>query len=165
MKKTTLLASCFALLLSFTACEGPAEKKEAEPVVKAAAVDMTKVRSEIQAIENDWAAAMMKKDVNALMALYTDDAQSLQDGGPTLNGQAAIKAHQEASFAKPPSYASISFQTQDVYGSPDEVTEVGTSTEKDAAGKVTATGKYVAVFKKVGGSYKCVREIYNRDSK
>lgn len=161
MKKTTILVSCLAFFLLLNSCANDAALVKSE----SAKADMTQVRTEIQNIENQWADALNKKDINALMALYADDAASMQDGAPTLKGKAAIQAQQEKDFADSSRYASISFQTQDVYGTADEVTEVGTSEEKDAAGKVTGTGKYVAVFQKRDGKYKCVREIYNRDSK
>jgi uncharacterized protein (TIGR02246 family) len=167
MKKTMNLICCVALCILFTSCDGVTETNASSETVKAETEksDMTLVKAEIQSIENQWADAMNKKDINALMALYADDATSMQDGAPTLKGKSAIQSQQEKEFAAPPRYASISFQTQDIYGTPDEVTEVGTSSEKDASGNEIATGKYIAVFKKVDGSYKCVREIYNKDSK
>jgi len=161
--KKTILMSCLAVFI-LSSCSN--NKDDSSVMVKSETVkaDMSSVKTEIQAIENQWADALNKKDINALMALYADDAASMQDGAPTLRGKAAIKANQEKEFAKPDRYASISFQTEDVFGSADEVTEVGTSTEKDAAGKVS-TGKYIAVFKKVDGKYLCIREIYNKDAK
>jgi uncharacterized protein (TIGR02246 family) len=167
MRKTTLLAFCLAIFTAFSSCEGNTKTDDSDSLVKpgSAEADMNQVRTEIQKIENEWADALNKKDINALMALYSDDAVSMQDGGPSLKGKPAIRAQQEKDFAAPSRYVSISFQTQDVFGTADEVTEVGTSEEKDAAGKVTGTGKYVAVFKKKDGKYLCVREIYNRDSK
>ena len=166
MKKTKLHA-CLALFLALTSCNESAKTDNTSTMVKSetVATDMSQVRAAIEKIENDWAAALNKKDINALIALYADDAISMQNDGPSLKGKAAIREQQEKDFAAPPRYASISFQTQDIYGTADEVTEVGTSTEKDAAGNVTRTGKYIAVFKKQDGTYVCVREIYNRDSK
>lgn len=156
-----IFLSCFAFLFSLSSC------KNNDALVKSesAKADMSQVRADVQALENKWADALNKKDMNALMALYADDAMSMQDGAPTLKGKAAIQAQQEKDFAAPPRFASISFQTQDVYGTPDEVTEIGTSSEKDAAGKEIATGKYIAVFQKRDGKYQCIREIYNKDSK
>jgi ketosteroid isomerase-like protein len=164
MKKTIILLSCLALFI-LNSCDN--NKDDSSVMVKSetATVDMSGVKAEIQSIENEWADALTKRDVNALMALYTDDAISMQDGAPTLNGKAAIRAQEEKDMANPPTYASISFKTQAVYGTPEEVTEVGTSSEKDAAGKETATGKYMVVFRKVDGRYKCVAEIYNKDTK
>ncbi|MBA2746420.1 MAG: DUF4440 domain-containing protein [Flavisolibacter sp.] len=158
--------SCLAACLFLISCDSPA-KNDDTVLVKSENVkaDMSAVQTEMQALENAWAEALNKKDVNALMAFYTDDAISMQNGGPTLNGKAAIRAQTEKDMASPPRYASISFKTLAVYGTPDEVTEVGTSSEKDANGKETATGKYMVVFRKVDGSYKCVSEIYNKDTK
>lgn len=167
MIKTTILTSCFAVFILLSGCNDSAKKDDASSEMNKTETtknDMSQVRADIQAIENQWADALNKKDINALIGLYADDATSMQDGGPTLRGKAAIHEQQEKDFARPDRYASISFQTEDVFGSAVEVTEVGTSTEKDAAGKVS-TGKYMAVFKKVDGKYLCIREIYNKDSK
>lgn len=167
MKKTTVLTFGLALIIAINSCKETTKADEAPAMVKSESIttDMNRVRAAIQTIENEWAAALNKKDINALMALYADDAISMQDGGPALKGKAAIRAQQEKDFAAPPKYASISFQTQDVYGTAEEVTEVGTSEEKDAAGKVVRTGKYMAVYQLRNGKYLCVREIYNRDAK
>jgi uncharacterized protein (TIGR02246 family) len=125
--------------------------------------DMTAVKAEIQAIENQWADAINKKDLAGLMAMYADDAISMPDGAPTLNGKVAIQKEQEKQFAEPKGNVTISFQTLDVFGDGDIVTEYGTSTEKDDKGNVVKTGKYVATFKKTDGKYLCIREIYNSD--
>ncbi len=53
----------------------------------------------------------------------------------------------------------------DVFGSENQVTEVGKSTIKDATGKVTYTGKYMAIWEKRDGKYVCVRDIFNDDMK
>lgn len=149
MKTTTLLTYGLALITGFSSCSDTAKTDDAGAIEQSqpAATDMRQVRTEIQQVENEWAEAINKKDINALMSLYADDAISMQDRGPSLNGKAEIQAQQEKDFASPSRYASIAFQTQDVYGTADEVTEVGTSEEKDAAGKVVGTGKYVAIFK------------------
>src|SRR5688572_2077420 len=166
MKKTKLL-TCLAFSLAITACNEAAKTDDTSAMAKSESVstDMSQVRTAIEKIENDWAAALTKKDIDALMALYADDAITMQNDAPSLKGKAAIREQQQKDFTAPARYASISFQTQDVYGTADEVTEVGTSTEKDATGNVIRTGKYMAVFQKRNGNYLCIREIYNRDAK
>ena len=116
-------------------------------------------------MENAWAAAQNAKDINALMAMYADNAVSMPDGEPMLNGKAAIQKKQEMDFAAPANFSSITFETLDVYAQGDVATEVGKTMYKDAAGKVTGSGKYIAVFEKQNGKYLCIREIYNKDSK
>ena len=167
MKKTMLIAVYAAGVLCFTSCKEE-EKKEAAvstTAPEASKPDMAAIKAEIVGIENQWAAAINAKDIKAMMALYADDAVSMADGAPTLSGKAAIQKSQEADFAKPATFASIGFETLDVYGQGDVVTEVGKTMYKDAAGKTTGTGKYIAVFEKRDGKYLCIREIYNKDTK
>ena len=167
MKKTILFPVYAACVLMFAACNEPAKEETpaAPAVTETPKPDMAKIKADIQAVENAWAAAQNAKDVNALMAMYADDAVSMPDGEPLLTGKAAIQKKQEADFAKPAKYASVAFETVDVYAQGDVVTEVGKTMYKDAAGKTIGGGKYIAVFEKRDGKYLCIREIYNQDSK
>ncbi len=167
MKKTILLIAYASCVLLFASCKED-EKKEtaaAATVTEPAKPDLAQVRSEIVAVENAWAAAQNAKDISALMGMYAEDAVSMPDGEPMISGKAAIQKKQEADFAKPATFASIAFETMDVYAQGNVVTEVGKTMYKDAAGKTTAGGKYIAVFEKRDGKYLCIREIYNQDSK
>jgi uncharacterized protein (TIGR02246 family) len=154
----------FLTLVTFSSCKQETPVAEAAPAAEPA-VDMAAVKAEIQAIENQWADAINKKDLAGLMAMYADDAISMPDGAPTLTGKVAIQEKQEKQFAEAKGNVTISFQTLDVFGDGDIVTEYGTSTEKDDKGNVVETGKYVATFKKTDGKYLCIREIYNSDKK
>ena len=167
MKKTILLITYVSCVLLFASCQEAVKKETpaATTVAEPAMPDLAQIRSEIVAIENAWAVAQNAKDINALMALYADDAVSMPDGEPMLTGKAAIQKKQEADFAKPSKYASIAFETIDVYAQGDVVTETGKTMYKDAAGKTTGGGKYIAVYEKRDGKYLCIREIYNQDSK
>lgn len=145
-----LLAVC---VLAFAACQSSSSTT----------ADMAKVRAEIQQLENAWAEALNTRDIDALMALYADDAVSMVNNGPILTGKDAIRTFQEAEWKSGPQTGTYAFETLDLYGDGETITEVGTSTFKDAAGNTIRTGKYVAVFKKQDGKYLCVREIYNDD--
>ena len=167
MKKTILLVAYASSVLLFASCK-EAEKKEtpaAVTVTEPAKPDLAQIRSEIVAIENAWAIAQNTKDVNALMAMYAEDAVIMPDGEPMVSGKEAIQKKLEADFAKPSTYASIAFETLDVYAQGNEATEVGKTMYKDAAGKTIGAGKYIAVYEKRDGKYLCIREIYNKDSK
>ena len=168
MKKTILLVTYVSCALLFASCQ-EAEKKETPAQTTTAAEpakpDLAQIRSEIVAIENAWAIAQNTKDVNALMAMYAEDAVIMPDGEPMVSGKAAIQKKLEADFTKPSTYASIAFETLDVYAQGNEATEVGKTMYKDAAGKTIGAGKYIAVYEKRDGKYLCIREIYNKDSK
>ncbi len=71
----------------------------------------------------------------------------------------------EASIAKRPKGATTSYDVMDVFGAGDYVTEVGKITRKDSAGKVTTTGKYMAIWEKRHGKWICIRDIGNEDAK
>lgn len=139
--------------LAFTACQNSSSST----------ADMAKVRPEIQQVEIAWAEALNTRNIDALMALYADDAVSMVNNGPILTGKDAIRKFQEAEWKSSPSAGTYTFETLDLYGDGETITEVGTSTLKDAAGNAISTGKYMAVFKKQDGKYLCVREIYNDD--
>lgn len=141
-------------LLTLTACQQAAETP----------VDLAKVKTEIQALEDAWANALSTRDLDALMAMYTDDAVSMPDNAPTVVGKDAIRKEQEQEFATSPPGMIYAFEVQDIYANGNTVTETGKSTYKDAAGKVIGTGKYMVVWEKQGDKYLCAREIYSNDT-
>lgn len=153
MKPFYLLLTLSAYLFFFSACQQETEQ----------ATDHAQIKTEIQEIENAWAVAMNNKDIDALMAMYADDAVSMPDNAPSLKGKAAIRKNQEQEFMTMPAGVTYSFETLDIFGDANTVTETGTTTVKDASGKVTGTGKYLCVFEKRDGKYLVVREIYNND--
>ena len=167
MKKSIFLITCVSSVLVFASCqETPKKESPVETtVIETAKPDLAQIRAEIVAVENAWAAAQNAKDVKAIMALYADDVVSMPDGEPMVSGKAAVQKKTEVDFAKPSTYASIAFETLDVYAQGNVVTEVGKTMYKDAAGKTTGGGKYIAVYEKRDGKYLCIREIYNKDSK
>lgn len=154
MKSQLISVVTVMCLLIFSACQQAG----------VSSTDLTQVKAEIQALEDAWADALNAKDLDALMALYTDDAVSMADNAAMKVGKDAIRKDQEMEFASQPEGMTYSFETLDVYGNTDMVTETGTSTYKDANGKVIGTGKYMVVWKKQGDDYLCFREIYNNDT-
>ncbi|HMO40476.1 MAG TPA: DUF4440 domain-containing protein [Saprospiraceae bacterium] len=141
-------------LLTFISCQQGTETS----------ADLAQIKTDIQSAENAWATALNARDLDALMAMYTDNAVSMPDNAPILVGKDAIRKSQEQEFANTPAGMTYSFEVLDVYAHGNTVTETGKSTYKDAAGKVTGTGKYMVVWEKQGGKYLCIREIYNGDT-
>jgi uncharacterized protein (TIGR02246 family) len=143
----------------------PAEEGATVEATTPAAPDMAKVKAEIQALETAWADADNARDAKAIGALYADDAVSLLNNKPMASGKAAILKDIEASMATKAKGSTISFEVMDVYGDENTVTEVGKTIGKDADGKVTYTGKYMAIWQKRDGKYVCIRDIGNDDAK
>jgi ketosteroid isomerase-like protein len=67
------------------------------------------------------------RDLDALMALYADDAVSMTNNAPMLAGKDAIRKSQEQEFAGMPEGLTYSFEVLDVYGDGNTVTETGKS--------------------------------------
>lgn len=164
MKKTIIFSVCAACVMMFTSCE-EATEGDTTVTTEVATPDLAQIKTEIQAIETEWANAMNSKDVAGVMSLFAEDAMSMSDGQPTIVGKEAIQKSMETEFADPSNTDSVTFETLEVYAQGDYVTEIGKSTYIDAAGKPTKPGKYMAFFVKKDGKYLCIRDIYNKDYK
>jgi uncharacterized protein (TIGR02246 family) len=141
------------------------EAKSDSTETMASNADPAQLKKEIQEQETAWSNADNARDINALAAFYSDDAISLADGKPMLVGNSAIKKDMEASLAKRPKGAKISYDVMDVFGAGNYATEVGKTTRMDSTGKVTATSKYMALWEKRSGKWICIRDISNEDAK
>lgn len=167
MKTTQILAILFTVLMVQVSCK-QAEKTEeaaATETTAAPATDLNALKAEIQALEDQWEAASNTKNADAILAFYADDAISFSNNQPMLVGKEAIKKDIEAGIAKNKEGDVVSYETLDVYGDENMVTETGKTTVTDASGKVTYTGKYMAVWQKQDGKWKTIRDIYNDDAK
>ncbi len=161
---------CFAFCLFTVGCNTPATepttKATEEPTEqKTLKPDAATVKAEIQALEKAWAEADNARNVNAIAAFYADDAVSMSNNKPMMVGKAAILKDIEASMAKRAKGATITYDIMDVYACENIATETGKATVKDSTGKVTYTGKYMAVWEKRDGKYICIRDIGNDDVK
>jgi uncharacterized protein (TIGR02246 family) len=172
MKHLKFVTVCVAFSLLTIGCNNAAEEKTtttdkpAEATAPVAAKpDMAKLKADIQAQESSWAAADNARDTNAVAAFYADDAVSLSNNKPMLVGKAAILADIKAGLAKRTKGSTVAYDVLDVYGDENTATETGKVTVKDATGKVTYTGKYMAVWEKRNGKFICVRDINNDDVK
>ena len=165
MNYSGIATVCVAMSLFVIGCSAPAPKPVETPVVVETKPDMAAVKAEIQALENAWAAADNARDADAVAAFYADDAWSLSNDKPTIVGKAAILEDIRSGMAKKAAGATVAYETLEIYGDENTVTEVGKSTTKDATGNLTSTGKYMAVWEKRDGKYLCIRDIYNNDAK
>lgn len=137
--------------LFFTACSSPAE--EAKPV------DMDKLKIEIQAQEDAFAAGEKAKDVDAVAAYYSDDATSYNRNEPPSVGMAAIKEKIAKGFTKDTAGAYNVYKIVDLFAEGNTATEIGSWTRFDASGTEMENGYYMSYFQKRDGKYLCVRDM------
>ena len=162
----SMLATCCVALAIFTiGCTSGTSQTSDSTEQAVAKPDMAVVKADIQALETAWAAADNARDAKAIVAFYADDAVSMANNSPRLVGKVAILKDVENALAKRGKGTTLAFETLEVFGDGNMVTEVGKATGKDASGKTTYTGKYMAIWEKRNGKYLTIRDINNDDVK
>ena len=136
--------------LIFSACS-TTEKKET--------IDMEKVKGEIQAMEDAYAAAEKAKDADGVAAYYSDDAMSYSRNTQPLSGKAAIRENIANNIAKDSTGNYNVYKVVDLFAEGNTAVEIGSWTEFDASGTELENGNYMSYFQKRNGKYICVRDM------
>ncbi len=151
MKKNIKLFGLLALLaVIISACATP-EKEEV--------LDMEKVKNEIQAMEDAYAAGEKAKDADAVAAYYSEDAISYSRNKQPLSGKAAIRKNIADSIAKDTTESYNVYKVVDLFAEGDIAVEIGSWTEFDSSGVEKENGNYMSYFKKQDGKYICIRDM------
>jgi ketosteroid isomerase-like protein len=161
MKKTkrfSLLFAAFAAVLLITSSCNQVGQEQAKP-------DLAQIRTEIQALEDAYAAGLEAKNASAVVVYYADDAVSMVNNAPIAVGRDALLKMAQENIDKDTTNATESFEVVDIFAAGDLVVETGKAIYKDPEGNVTKTGKYMSLFEKRDGRYVCIRDIYNDDQK
>jgi ketosteroid isomerase-like protein len=161
MKKTTRFSFLFTALAVSTLLASSCKQAAQEP----AKPDLAQIRTEIQAMENAYAAGLKAKDANAVIAYYADDAVSLVNNAPVAAGHDALLKMAQDDIARDTTNTTVTFETVDIFAAGDLVVEIGRAIFKDPSGNVVKTAKYMTLFEKRNGKYLAIRDIYNEDKK
>jgi ketosteroid isomerase-like protein len=151
MKKQIKLFGILAgTLLILSAC-ATTEKEEA--------LDMEKVRIEIQAMEDAFTAGEKAKDADAVAAYYSDDAISYSRNSTPLSGKVAITANISNNMEKDTLGNYSVYKLVNVFAEGDTAIEVGSWIQFNASGKEVDNGNFMSYFQKRNGKYLCVRDM------
>ena len=82
--------------------------------------------NEVEAIGDALAEAMVANDMDTMLAMYTDDAISLPNYGPRMDGIEAFRQHHAQMAAAGVSVRSFTSKPTEVWGCGDQVIEIGT---------------------------------------
>ena len=164
MAKSLLLISVAALLLP--ACQ--AQEKPANSSVEANGTAVADANAEEQAIRGQvdrWLQLVKAKDAAAIAELYAEDGAVMPPGAPIGKGRAAIQKTW-ASMMQTPGF-DLTFVPEQIIvsSSGDMALDRGTYKLAIAPGgkPQTDTGKYVVVWRKIGGEWKAAADIFNSD--
>ena len=152
MRSKFQLAFFFGIFaLIFSACSAPADK--------VASVDMDKLKTEIQAMEDAFAAAEKAKDAAAVVAYYSDDAISYARNEEPTSGKAAIQTRIADRIAKDTTGNTNVYKVVDLFAEGNMAVEIGSWTEFSPSGAEVNRGHYMSYFQKQDGKYICVRDM------
>jgi uncharacterized protein (TIGR02246 family) len=124
-----------------------------------AKIDIEKIKPEIQAMEDAYAAAEKAKDADKVAAYYSDDAISYGRGKMPDVGKAAIKDAIAKRLAEDTTGNTDVYKIVDLFGEGDMLVEIGSWTEMSPEGTEVNKGHYMSYFQKRDGKYLCVRDM------
>lgn len=125
----------------------------------ATAIDLEKVKPEIQAMEDAYAAAEKAKDADKVMAYYSDDAVSYGRNRAPEVGKTAIKESLAKRLAADTVGNTNVYKIVDLFGEGNMLVEIGSWTEMNPAGAEINKGHYMSYFQKRDGKWVCVRDM------
>ena len=164
MTKSLLLVSTAALLL--TGCQG-ADKpaNDAAAMNASGAVDAGAEEKAIRGEVDRWMQLIRAKDAAAIAGLYAEDGAVMPPNAPIGKGRAAIQQTWASLVAMPGFDLAIVPDQIIVSSSGDMALDRGTYKLSVAPNGTaqTDTGKYVVVWRKIGGRWKAAADIFNSD--
>ena len=164
MTRSLLLLSVAALLLP--ACQ--VSEKSGNAVAEgnaAAAVDAGEDEQAIRGQVDRWLELVNAKDAAGIAALYADDGAVMPPNGPIGKGRTAIQQTWASMMQTPGFDLTIVPELIIVSSSGDMALDRGTyklAIAPNGAAQ-TDTGKYVVVWRKIGGEWKAAADIFNSD--
>ena len=164
MTKMLLLLSVTALLLpACQAREKPAN--DGAEVNSAAAVDTAGDERAIRAQVDHWLQLVKAKDAAGIAELYTEDGAVMPPNAPIGKGRTAIQQTWESMMRTPGFGLTFVPEQIIVSSSGDMALDRGTYNLTLATDGTTQTdtGKYVVVWRKIGGEWKAAADIFNSD--
>jgi ketosteroid isomerase-like protein len=117
------------------------------------------VRTAIEAANVQFSAAVAKGDGAALAALYSTDGQVMPAGSAPIRGTEAIQKFWQGALDS--GIATAGLKTIDIFGRGPTATEVGEYELRDKAGKVLDQGKYIVIWRHIGGTWKLLRDMFS----
>jgi uncharacterized protein (TIGR02246 family) len=163
MTKTLLLLTAAALLSACRVTEtsaNDAAQANAAPAADAAA-DEQAIRGQV----DRWLKLVKAKDAAGISELYAEDGAVMPPNAPIGKGRPAIQQTWQSMMATP-GFDLVFTPEQIVLSSAgDMALDRGTYrlTIAPAGTTITDTGKYVVVWRKVGGEWKAAADIFNSD--
>jgi uncharacterized protein (TIGR02246 family) len=164
MNRKFALGACALLLVGLSACNEPPPCPTCPPPPPPPPKpDLKAAEEQIKALDAKWVEAVAAKDVDKVVAFYSDDASLL---GPNEDEKTGDGIKEDwAGMVKMTNVALTWAPTRvEIDNDAEKAIDIGTYTmtfDDDKGKKVEDHGKYVEVWEKKGGEWKCAVDIYN----
>ena len=126
-----------------------------------------KLMQEVTAFGDALTEALLANDFETMLDMYTEDAISLPNYSPRMQGKDAFREHQAQMAAAGMKIISFESEPTDVWKAGNQVVEIGQfSIELEMPGMpgIKDKGKYMTVYVREGGSLKIKAETWNTDT-
>ncbi|MGH7899413.1 MAG: YybH family protein, partial [Candidatus Binatia bacterium] len=154
MSRTTNLCLSFAVVLAASLAHAATEAKSPS---------VGEVKAAIEAANAKFSEAFERGDIDAVAALYSEDAMAFPPDGEMVKGRKAIGEFWKAT--RKSGVKSAKLTTLDVGASGDLAHETGTvllTIQPEGKPATTVSAKYVVVWKRTGGgAWQLHRDIWN----
>jgi len=161
MKQLLTALAIFSISsLTFIACNDKEEVDKKDDIRPT--FDIAGAKKIIDSLNVVFGSMVSKGDSVGLASLYTSDAKLMVPNMPTASGRSSIQSAFAGLFAEMGT-PGLTLTTSDIWGTEELITEVGTYTMTDKAGKQVDKGKYIDLWKMEDGKWKLHRDIFNSD--
>ncbi len=135
----------------------------AVPLLLAASPSMAQgITSDIQKLENQFAQAANKQDAAAVAQFYTEDATALPAGADMVKGRDGIQKLWDAILKSGTSNLMLTTVSVEDYGqAAREIGQFSFDAHGQQGQSSKVEGKYVVVWKKIGGDWRLDTDIWN----
>lgn len=157
--RTLSLASVTTLLL-LTGCSAGEERNEGARE-STALIHETAIRS----IDNRWLGLIRSRDAVAISQLYAPDGALMPPGAPLAEGRSSIEQTWRGMMESPGFDLTFAPEKIIVASAGDMALDRGTYRFSSSGpnGPATDAGKYVVVWRNLGGEWKVAADIFNSD--
>jgi ketosteroid isomerase-like protein len=114
------------------------------------------LREEINAANRRFMALFASDDIAGVAERYTEDAQLLVPHAEAIRGRAAIEAVFNSRRGQG---HTLNFDSKELEGYADTAVEIGEYTRKQGDGQTIDRGKYLVIWKRIGGDWKIHRDM------
>jgi uncharacterized protein (TIGR02246 family) len=167
LTKASIAALTLLALAGCSKAEAPVVDTAAAmtPAATATASTPAADKEAVRAVNAAWFKAYNAHDVDAISALYADDAVVSAPGAPSARGAAAIKEafKKDIAAATKAGIANNAGTSEETGVSGDLAWEWNSYSATDKSGKVVDKGKYVTLFERRNGKWVIIRDIWNSD--